>query len=253
MPRALPGALVSALSLIVVLGAWEVAARTGHLNPVLIPAPSVIAAALLGLVVRGEIATPLAHTLLLFAGGYLIACGTGVLVGTVMGVNRAVYTTLEPLVELVRPLPKSALTPILYLFLGSGPALMITIVALGAFFPVALNTLAGVRGIDPVLTETARTFGCSRLRTAFAVVLPAAAPMILAGMRTALGLGLVLIILAEMLVGEDGLGFLIIDLQRSFQVRDMYAWIVVLAVVGGILTLAFDTLDRHLVPWRGRA
>jgi ABC-type nitrate/sulfonate/bicarbonate transport system permease component len=245
--------LVGALSLAIVLAIWEVAGRTGHLNPILMPTPTAIATTLAGLVVEGRIFAPLGHTLLLFAAGYGIACVLGILVGAVMGVNNALYNLLEPLIELVRPLPKSALTPVLYLFIGAGPALMITIVALGAFFPIVINTLGGVRGIDPTLLDTARTFRCSRTRTIFGVVLPAIAPMILAGMRVALGLGLVLIILAEMLVGEDGLGFMIIDLQRSFQIREMYAWVVVLAVLGGVITVLFDTLDRRLVPWRGRS
>ena len=244
---------VGASSLIVVLAVWEFAGRTGRLNPVLTPTPTAIGAALLDLVADGRIVAPLGHTLLLFAAGYVIACVAGILVGAVMGVSSAIDNLLEPLIELVRPLPKSALTPVLYLFLGAGPALMITIVALGAFFPIMINTLGGVRAIDPTLLDTARTFRCSRARTIFAVVLPAIAPMILAGMRVALGLGLVLIILAEMLVGEDGLGFMIIDLQRSFQIREMYAWVIVLAALGGIMTLLFDALDRQLVPWRGRS
>ena len=253
MPRPIPALVLGAASIAVVLALWELAGRTGHLNPVLMPTPSAIGATLLGLVAEGRIFAPLGHTLLLFAAGYAIACVTGILIGAVMGVSTAIDNLLEPLVELVRPLPKSALTPVLYLFLGAGPALMVTIVALGAFFPIMINTLGGVRAIDPTLLDTARTFRSSRARTIFAVVLPAIAPMILAGMRVALGLGLVLIILAEMLVGEDGLGFMIIDLQRSFQIREMYAWVIVLAVLGGVMTLLFDAFDRRLVPWRGRS
>ena len=106
---------------------------------------------------------------------------------------------------------------------------------------------------DPVLLETARTLQVSRARTIVSVILPAALPMILAGMRVALGIGLVLVILAEMLAGEDGIGFRILDLERSFQIRDMFAWIVVLVALGGALTKLFDIAERRLVPWRGRS
>jgi ABC-type nitrate/sulfonate/bicarbonate transport system permease component len=85
------------------------------------------------------------------------------------------------------------------------------------------------------------------------IILPASLPMILAGMRVALGLGLVLVILAEMLAAQEGIGFRILDLERSFQIRDMFAWIVVLVALGGALTKLFDIAERRLVPWRGRS
>jgi ABC-type nitrate/sulfonate/bicarbonate transport system permease component len=129
---------------------------------------------------------------------------------------------------------------------------MVTIVVLAAVFPVLISTFQGVKGLDPVLLETGRTFQVSHLRTIVSIIVPASLPMILAGMRTALGLGLVLVILAEMLAGEDGIGFRILDLQRSFQIRDMFAWIFVLVVLGGGLMLLFGFVEQRLVPWRGK-
>ncbi|WP_430395044.1 ABC transporter permease [Enterovirga aerilata] len=217
------------------------------------PRPSLVGLTLWEILVGGEFLGPLGHTLLLFAVGYGLACLIGITLGLLMGASPVIYGLFEPLVELIRPLPKSALVPALFLFLGIGPATMVTVVVLAAVFPVLINTLQGVRGIDPVLLDTARTFQCSRTRTLLSVVLPAAMPMILAGMRVGLGLGLVLVILAEMLAGESGLGYLILDLQRSFQIREMYAWIAVLAAVGGTLAVIFDWMDKRVVPWRGRA
>ena len=231
---------------------WEAASRAGWLNPVLVPRPSLIFETLADIIQSGTILAPLAHTLALFAIGYVAAAVIGIVLGLAMGTSQTLYGALEPLVELVRPIPKPALVPALFLFLGIGAKTMVAIVILAGVFPILINTLAGVRGIDPVLVDTARTFRLSRLKTVTSVILPAALPMILAGMRVALGLALVLTILAEMLAGESGLGFLILDLQRSFQIRDMYAWIVVLALLGGGLTLAFDAADRFVVPWRGR-
>ena len=245
--------LLGLLGIAAVLGAWELAGRTGSLNPVLMPRPLLVAQTLWQILASGEFLGPLGHTLLLFAVGYGLACLIGITLGLLMGASPAIYGLLEPLVELIRPLPKSALVPALFLFLGIGSTTMVTVVVLAAIFPVLINTLQGVRGIDPVLLDTARTFQCSRLRTLLSVVLPAAMPMILAGMRVGLGLGLVLVILAEMLAGESGLGYLILDLQRSFQIREMYAWIAILAAVGGSLALLFDWTDKRLVPWRGRA
>lgn len=246
------GRLVGISSLAAVVAIWEAAWHWRLLNPALVPAPSKIAETLASILGSGEFLHPLGYTVALFGIGYGIACLLGIGLGLWMGCSRAAYGLLEPLVELLRPVPKSALVPAFFLFLGIGKVTMVTVVVLAAVFPVLINTLQGVRGIDPVLLDTARTFQCSRRRTIFSVILPATLPSILAGMKVALGLGLVLAILAEMLAGENGLGFLILDLQRSFRVREMYAWIVILAALGGGLTLLFEKIEQHAVPWQGR-
>jgi ABC-type nitrate/sulfonate/bicarbonate transport system permease component len=244
---------VGAASLAAVLLLWELAGAARWINPTLLPPPSRIFETLAGIVASGKFLGPLWHTFALFATGYAIACALGVGLGVAMGTSPTLYGLLEPLVEIIRPIPKPALVPALFLFLGIGKTTMVTVIVLAVLFPVLINTLQGVRGLDPVLLDTARTFHVSRFRTIWAVVLPATLPMVLAGMRLGLGLGLVLAILAEMLAGESGLGFLILDLQRSFQIREMFAWIVILVVLGGGLTIAFDAMEKRFVPWRGRA
>lgn len=236
----------------VVLSIWELAGVVGWVNPILLPRPSQIVQSLVQLVSDGGVVVPLARTVALFAVGYSLASLIGISVGIAMATSRMLYGLLEPLVEIIRPIPKSALVPVLFLFLGIGKLTMITVVVLAAVFPVLISTYQGVKGLDPILLETARTFQVPRLRTIFSIVLPASLPMILAGMRVALGLGLVLVILAEMLAGEDGVGFRILDLQRSFQIRDMFAWIFVLIALGGGLTMLFNLVERHLIPWRGK-
>jgi ABC-type nitrate/sulfonate/bicarbonate transport system permease component len=166
-----------------------------------------------------------------------------------MGRIAALYNLLEPLVEVLRPLPKAALLPPLILFLGLGDAMKMTIIGLGVFFPVLINTVQGVRGVDPVLVDTGRTLRCGRLALLAKVVLPASMPLILAGMRVALGLGLILVVIAEMLAGTGGLGYVVIDMQRSFRVQEMYAWIVILAVLGYALNAVFVTLERRVIHW----
>lgn len=245
--------LLGLVSPVLVLCIWELASRLGWTNPILLPSPSQIVTALLALMASGAIAAPLAHTAGLFLVGYALAVLIGAGTGIAMATSRTLYGLLEPLVEIARPIPKPALVPVLFLFLGIGKATMLTLVVLAAVFPVLISTFQGVRGLDPVLLETARTFQISRARTIVAIILPASLPMILAGMRVALGLALVIVILAEMLAGEDGIGFRILDLERSFQIREMFAWIVVLVAMGGALTKLFDIAERRLVPWRGRS
>jgi ABC-type nitrate/sulfonate/bicarbonate transport system permease component len=241
---------VGSASLLFGAALWEGAARNHLVNPVLLPPPSAIAAALGDLMAGGEVLPQLSHTVLLFLAGYAIACIAGIAIGIWMGVSAFAYGLLEPLVELLRPIPKSALVPALFLLLGIGTTTMVTVVAFAGVFPVVINTLQGVRGIDPVLRDTARTFRCGAWRTLRSVILPAALPAILAGMNVALGLSLVLAVLAEMLAGLSGLGFVILDTQRAFQTAQMYAWIVIVAALGALLAALFEAVERRATPWR---
>jgi ABC-type nitrate/sulfonate/bicarbonate transport system permease component len=252
MTDRLASRLIGLTSLAAVLAAWEFAVRHRLVNAVLMPTPSTILDTLSALLTSGEFLRPLLHTTGVFSAGYSIGCLLGIGIGLWMGCSRAAYGLLEPLVELLRPIPKSALVPALFLFLGIGKVTMVTVVVFGSVFPVLINTLQGVRDVDPVLLDTARTFQCSRYRTVFSVILPAALPAVLTGMKVSLGLGVALVVLAEMLAGENGLGFFILDTQRAFQIREMYAWVVILAAFGVTLSLLFDNIERHAAPWRGK-
>ena len=234
---------------VLALAAVELAVRTGQVNAALIPAPSAVAQRVAAIVASGELLAPLGATLYLLFVAYFAASAAAIVAGLLMGRFPRVYNLLEPLVEVLRPLPKPALLPPLILFLGLGDAMKLAVIGLGVFFPVLINAVQGVRGVDPVLIDTGRTFRCGRLALLLKIVLPAALPLILAGMRVALGLGLILVVIAEMLAGTGGLGYLIIDMQRSFRVRDMYAWIVILAVLGYALNAVFLVLEQRVIHW----
>ncbi|WP_288253064.1 ABC transporter permease [uncultured Hydrogenophaga sp.] len=236
------------LSLVLLL---ELCTRAGWVNAVLVPPPSAVALRVFTVVRAGSVIEPLGRTLYLLAVAYAIGCLLAIGVGVLMGRFRRVHGLLEPLVEVLRPLPKPALLPPLMLFLGLGDTMKITAVALGVFFPVLINTIQGVRGVDPVLVDVARTFQHSRAALLWKVVLPSAMPLVLAGMRIALGIALVLVVIAEMMAGTGGIGYLIIDLQRSFRVVDMYAWVVILAVLGYALNEVFVRIERRAIHWSG--
>lgn len=242
----LPGLLVLAL----ILGGLEAAVDAGLIRRALLPPPSAIAPVLWDLLESGEVLAPLLATLRLVFAGFFIGCAAGVAGGLAMGWFPLVFRLLEPLVELLRPIPKAALVPALMLFLGIGETMKITSVALAVIFPVLVNTLQGVRGVDRVMLDAARTHGWGQAHMLLHLVLPAALPFILAGMRISLGLALVLAVLAEMLAGQGGLGFLILDMQRSFLVRQMYAWLVILAVLGLGLNALFLLVERRALHWQ---
>jgi ABC-type nitrate/sulfonate/bicarbonate transport system permease component len=247
--RARSDALLGFATVAVLLVALEAVVRAGAVNPAILPPPSLVLQKLAGILTGGAFLQPLGKTLYLLFVSYAIGCALAVGLGLLMGRYRFVDGLLEPLVEFLRPLPKAALLPPLMLFLGLGDAMKMTVIALGVFFPVLINTVQGVRGTDPVLIDVGRTFGHKPSAWLGKIVLPSALPLILAGMRVSLGLGLVLVIVAEMMAGTGGIGFLVIDMQRSFRSADMYAWIVILAVLGYALNAVFIRLERRLIHW----
>ncbi|WP_424133861.1 ABC transporter permease [Roseomonas chloroacetimidivorans] len=247
--RLLPG--LAFLALLIAALEWLV--QNGFIRRALMPPPSAIWEVLSDLLASGEVLGPLFATLKLVFAGFAIGSVIGIALGTAMGWWGAAYRLLEPLVELMRPIPKSALVPPLMLFLGIDNTMKITSVALAVTFPVLVNTLQGVRGVDRVLLDSARTHGWGTARALWYVVLPASLPFILAGMRTSLGLALIIAVLSEMLTGQGGLGFLILDMQRSFLIRQMYAWLVILAVVGLLLNAAFAWAEARALHWQTRS
>jgi len=227
----------------------EIASRSGWVNPTFLPPPTTILATFWGIIASGGFAAPLAQTLLLLFTGYGIGCVAAIALGILMGSSGPVFNLFEPLTELLRPLPKPALLPALILFLGLGARMEITIVALGCFFPVLINTIQGVRAVEPTMINTARTFGHGTMAIWRRILLPASAPYILAGMRISLGLGLILVVTAEMIAGSGGLGDSILSAQRTFLVKESYAWLVVLALLGLLLTWLFTVVERRLAFW----
>lgn len=234
---------------VVLLLCLEFAARDHLVNPTFLPPPSAIIETFWGIVSSGGFVAPLAQTILFLFVGYGIGCVAAIVLGILMGYSRPIYNLFEPLTELLRPLPKPALLPALILFLGLGAKMEITIVALGCFFPVLINTLQGVRAVEPTMINTARTFGHGTFAIWRRILLPASAPYILAGMRVSLGLGLILVVTAEMISGTGGLGDAILGAQRTFLVKESYAWLIVLALLGLLLTWLFTWVEKRLAFW----
>lgn len=236
--------------ILMVLAVVEAAVAVDLVDGALVPSPTKVAGRFAEIILSGKFVQPLGQTLRLLIIGYSIGCILAIIMGLLMGSSRAFYNLFEPLLEMLRPLPKPALLPPLVLFLGLGSPMKITIVALAVFFPVVINTIQGVVGVDRILVDSGRTFGHSPIRVLLNIILPAALPTILTGMRVGLALGLILVVLAEMLTGTGGVGYVIVDMQRSFRTIDMYAWIVLLALFGYVLNAAFVAVERRITIWR---
>jgi ABC-type nitrate/sulfonate/bicarbonate transport system permease component len=232
------------------LAGLEAAVHYGLVKRALLPAPTEIARVLWELFQYHEVFGPLSETLLRLAVGFAIGASIGIIGGIAMGYRPRLHALFEPLIEFFRPIPKAALVPPLVLFLGVGDAMKITSIALAVFFPILINTMQGARGLDPVLLQTARTLGAGEMAILRKVVLPSSLPFIFSGMRLSLALGLIVAVISEMIAGTGGLGFLIIDMQRAFRVRQMYAWIVILAVVGYLLNILLLYVERRFLFWQ---
>jgi len=185
-------------------------------------------------------------------GGFAIGAAPGVLVGMVMGLNRTVRMMLDATMSAIYVLPKIAIFPILMLVFpnpfGEGPK--IAVVAISAFFLVAISTMAGVQGIDKVYLEAGRNFGANRWQMFRHVILPAALPIVFSGLRLALGTSLIVIVAVEFVRADRGVGFLIFYYWQVLVTPRMYAALVVVMALGVGLTALLQWVERRAMPWR---
>lgn len=231
------------------LGLWELGVRAGGVSPLLTPAPSTILQELFRLLASGTILTHLGVTLLRLVGGLVLGAGTGILLGLGMGWFTPVRRVMDPLVAAVHPIPKIALFPILIVLLGIGEESKIASVAVGAFFPSLLNTVAGVRGISAVQLELARNYGAGTAAMFFRVLLPGSLPMVLTGLRLSANVAFLSAIGVEMVAAQSGLGALLWMSWQVFRIEQLYATLVVISLVGVLLASLIRAAMRRAAPW----
>jgi ABC-type nitrate/sulfonate/bicarbonate transport system permease component len=228
---------------------WEITSRVGFVNPAFFPPFSQVIATLGQMIQTGETWQNVWFTMYRCFIGYLIACAVGIPVGILMGRSRKSYHLLEPLTEMLRPIPSAAVIPVAILFLGIDNGMKIFVVVYACLWPVLINSLDGVRGIDPVLIETGKTFDLSKRQFLFKIIIPAASPQFVTGMRISLAIALILSISVEMIAGNNGIGFYILDTERSFLYREMYASIVMIGIIGFSINALFVTLSDKIMRW----
>jgi len=263
MPRGLPGRL-SRGSHLVGRAAWKSAAIVLFLllwefGPTLFASKQVQVflpplhenlQAMWELILDGQLQAHLTASLTRSAIGFGIALVTAIPLGLLIAWYRPVERPLNPLLELFRNTAALALLPVFTLLLGIGEITKISIVAYASFFPILLNTIAGVKTVDPLLIRAARTLGLSSHQLFVKVVLPAAVPTIFTGIRMAGTAAILVLIAAEMVGAKAGLGYLIINAQSSFQITDMYAGILTTSIVGVTVNYGLVRLERHFSRWR---
>jgi ABC-type nitrate/sulfonate/bicarbonate transport system permease component len=246
--------LLKFISPIVIITVWECLARIGMIPPFILPAPTHILASLFNLIINGELTPHLIASLKRSLSGFIIGSCLGISMGMLIGWSKIMEQIFDIPVQVFRAVPTSALFPLIIVWFGIGEMSKIFIVALPPFFLCLVNTFSGVRGVDMVLIKAARSLGARDRHILKEIILPSSAPMIFAGLRLGIVVSLVLLILAEMVAAEKGLGFFILESQRFWLTEKMFAGIITITLLGFFFDRLILFIERKALSWRsGRA
>jgi ABC-type nitrate/sulfonate/bicarbonate transport system permease component len=236
-------------SILLLLVAWELFARSGKVTPFMLPPFSVVVARIYSDALGGELWLNLGLTMYRALTGFFIAAVGGIVLGALMSRSRIVRWFFDPIISVGFPMPKIAFLPIIMLWFGLYDFSKISIVVFDAIFPVVTATLAGIASVDKVLLWSARNMGASEREMMWQIVLPAASPQILTGLQVALPIALIVAIIGEMAMGGYGLGGAMMTASRYANSPGVFAGIVEIAVVGYALIKAMAVLRRRLLIW----
>lgn len=244
-PRVNPRGAVFALGVVLLL---ELLTAT-VITSLYVPRPSEVLSALWSEVQRGDILSGIGTTMGAYARGLGIAIAAGVLFGALLGASTTLWQLFRVVIEFLRPLPSVALIPFSILLLGVGSTTTVAMIVYASLWPILFNTYYGVRGVNPVSVDAARTFGLSRWRIFWRVQIPSAATSIATGVRVSSAIALILVITVEILTRSGGLGYYIVRMQVAIRTEDMYAGIVVVGVLGYAISVLTALLERRVVHW----
>ncbi|MFF2092871.1 ABC transporter permease [Paenibacillus sp. NPDC058174] len=246
----LKNVLLAAVLPIVILVIWEAAGRMGKLNPILLPAPSKILEEFVSLTASGELARHLGISAWRALLGFLLGGGLGLATGVWVGFSYKTERLLDPTLQMLRTLPHLAIAPLFILWFGFGEMSKILLIAKGTFFPLYVNTFLGIRSVDGKLFDVGRVLQFSKWHMITKLIIPAAMPNILLGVRLSVGVAWLVLVVAEMMGSSSGIGFLIND-ARSFSLTAVvFVGIIVFALVGKLTDSLVKLLERRLLRWQ---
>ena len=249
-------ALISVLTVIALLALWWLITAFGYIKPLFLPAPAAVVAQFVDVASDGfGGSTLLEHALWslfrVFAA-FLLACVTAIPIGIAMGVSRVFRGVFDPPIEFYRPIPPLAYLPLIIIWFGIGDLGKVILIYLAVFAPLALNARAGVRSVSLEQIHAAYSLGASRLQVIRHVILPAALPEILTGMRIGIGFGWTTLVAAEMVAATAGLGFMVLNAAEFLRSDVVIMGIVVIGALAYLFDLLMRRIERALVPWKGR-
>jgi NitT/TauT family transport system permease protein len=233
---------------LVCVGIVEVLARKGWLTSY-VPPPSAIFAALWTGLISGDISSQIGVTLSVYVRGLFLATTLSIVIGILMGTYKPVFDSLKIIVEFMRPIPSVAMIPLAILFFGLGATMRISVITYAAFWPLLINTIYGVRAIDPQALDVARNFGITGTEALWRVTLPSALASIATGFRISATIALVVTITTELIAGNNGIGFYISQMEQANRLPPMYAAILLTGILGYLLNTFYFTLEHRIVFW----
>jgi sulfonate transport system permease protein len=244
------GGVIGLVLPLLLLALWEAISRFGIAPRNLLPPPSAVAKALGDLWLAGELWGHIEITLARVALGFLFGTAAATVLGAITGYSALWRRLLDPLLQALRSIPSIAWVPLFVLWLGIFEASKVTLIAVGAFFPVYLNTMAGIQQVDRKLVEVARIHGYRGAALVGRVLLPAMLPAYVTGLRGGLGLAWMFVVAAEFMGASEGLGFLLIDGQQTGRPAHIIAAILLFAIFGKLSDLLLAAVSRRFVAWQ---
>jgi NitT/TauT family transport system permease protein len=249
-----------------VLAGWELVSRVGWVTPLILPAPSQVllrwiayakplepygqfTGSFVGWLFSGELPHDALASLVRVVGGFALGAGLALPLGLLMGAKPTVYELMNPLVQIVRPIPPIAFIPLAILWFGLGNPPAFFLISLGSFFPVLMNTIAGVRNVDSIYLRAARNLGASEWVLFRRVMVPAAMPYILAGVRIGIGVAFIVVIVAEMIAVNSGLGYRILEAREYFWSDKVIAGMISIGIAGLGIDIGMSRLNAWLLRW----
>ncbi|MCQ8186998.1 ABC transporter permease subunit [Streptomyces rugosispiralis] len=234
---------------LLVLVVWQVTAQTGALSPSVLPAPEAVLRAGSDLAATGELQRYILTSLRRIAQGFALGAATGLVLGFVVGMSKPAELLLDRSLQMVRTIPHLALVPLMIAWFGIGEEPKILLVALGTFFPIYLNTVTGIRGVDPKLLQLGRSYGLGRWSLIRDIAVPGAMPTILAGIRYSLGVAWMTLVIAETISADDGIGYLAQDARQMLRTDQIVLAIVLYALAGLLADLLTRLIERRVLRW----
>lgn len=239
--------VLSPLGLLII---WEILVRTHALDSRFFPAPTTILVTLWEMIKTGILFSDLKISLYRILGGFLLGTIPGLIIGLTMGLFPIVKIMLDPIVAATYPIPKLALMPLIMILLGLTEFEKMVVIALGTFFLVLMNTVAGVVNLDKIYMDVAKNYGASKKDYYLTVALPGALPMIFTGLKLGMGMALLLIVAAEMNGASEGIGYRIWESYSIFNIPEMFVSFIMMSLLGYIFTVALDEIERIIIPWK---
>lgn len=246
-----PSKLTAILTFVALVAIWETGSRTGFISGLVLPAPSEVLAAFAQLWRSGELWAHLSASLSRLVMGWTLGTVLGIAVGFAIALFAPVRASLTPLVAAIFPVPKIALLPLFIIWFGIGEASKVGLILFGTFFPTVIATYGGVDNVDRSLIRMGQSFGLSRLAIARKILLPGAMPAILSGMRITSAIAIILIVAAELIAAQKGIGAYIQMAGSLFATDQLIAGVLVLSALGLTVSWLITLAERWLLRWRG--